>query len=70
MAKKEKTTWKWNEYGQWKEQQNKRPTEPDKIPARSGVCQDCGGGSFKLKMAAAGKMDRICKNCGGVVENV
>jgi hypothetical protein len=69
MAKKEKTTWKWNEYDQWKEQQSKRPSEPDKIPARSGVCQECGGGSFQLKIKA-GQMDRKCKNCGVIVEDV
>jgi hypothetical protein len=64
---KEKTKWRWNEYDQWKEKQQ-QPTEPDEIPVRPGRCE-CGGGSFHLKIKA-GKMDRICKGCGVVVENV
>jgi hypothetical protein len=66
---KEKTKWKWNEYQQWKDQQAKADEPVEEAPVRSGVCPDCGHGSFQLKIKA-GQMDRICKGCGVIVENV
>jgi hypothetical protein len=67
MAKK-KDKWRWGEYDQWKKQQEGE-AEPDKPVRRSGQCEECGHGSFQLKVRA-GQMDRICKGCGVIKENV
>jgi hypothetical protein len=69
MAKKEKTKWKWNEYQEWKDQKEKSQDEPVETPVRSGQCDECGHGSFQLRIKA-GQMDRICKGCGVIKENV
>lgn len=70
MAKKEKTKWKWSEMAEWKELQDKKEAERlEPEPARSGICPECGHGSFQLKIQD-GQMDRICKGCGSIVENV
>ena len=64
---KEKTKWKWNEYSQWKEKQQ-QPTEPEEKPVPAGRCE-CGSGRFSLRINK-GKMDRICRGCGEILENV
>lgn len=66
---KEKTKWRWNEYDEWKQKQEEGEAEPDKPVRRSGQCDECGHGSFLLKIQA-GKMDRICKGCGVIKEDV
>jgi hypothetical protein len=64
---KEKATWKWAEFDQWKEKQ--QPTEtPEEIPVRPGRC-GCGSAQFQLKIKR-GQLDRICRGCGEVVENI
>jgi hypothetical protein len=70
-AKKPKTKWKWNEFDEWKEQQKQPPEDSggEMKKRKSGQCDKCGGGSFRLKVEM-GKMDRTCQNCGEVKEDV
>jgi hypothetical protein len=63
---KEKTTWKWTEYNQWKDKQQEPVAE--EIPIRPGRCE-CGSARFQLKIKR-GQLDRICRGCGDVVENI
>lgn len=66
---KEKTKWRWEEFAQWKEKQQGKQDGPGEDPIRPGQCEECRGGSFALKVKN-GRMDRICRGCGVIVENV
>lgn len=66
---KEKTKWKWNEYQAWKESKEKKDQPVEEAPVRSGICAECGEGSFHLRVKD-GQMDRICKSCGVILFDV
>lgn len=39
------------------------------VMVRAGICDSCGHGGFSLRVKE-GKMDRICRGCGEIKENV